>query len=325
MKAKRLHILDDPKKLWYILPPPHPMAGVYSGNTSLRKAGVLVRPPCPIPEEERWGFAKTMEAWFRRYEELPVIGIGKSLYRPEDYPKKLKEKVIALRRRHRSLPDAPKEFRVKIRVDGSKGKEGGFGAVALARGKVAAFAQGGATRKDLTAQDMELLALVQGLVLGIATDEPFVVETDNTGLLDRLTGTGRTASPLEAAARALLAVAREAGLYQGLRRLERKENKKAHKLANKARRALEKAHKLANKARWPLEKEEGAFEVLLRLLPSAQRPWAIRYLKRLASLEAGALEALASLGTKTAKALLAIAEEAPEVFAKALEEAKASP
>ncbi len=310
MKAKRLRALEDPKRLWHILPPPHPMAGVYSGAASLRKAGVLVPPPCPIPEEERWGFAKAMEAWFRRYEELPVIGIGRALYRPEGYPKKLKEKVIALRRGCRPLPDAPKEPRVRVRIDGSKGKGGGFGAVALARGKVAAFAQGGATRKDLTAQDMELLALVQGLVLGIAADEPFVVETDNTGLLGRLTGTGRTASPLEAAARALMAAAREAGLYQGLRPLGRKENKEADRLANKARRALERG---------------GGLEVLLRLLPPAQRPWAVRYLKRLAPLEAGALEALQALGTKTAKALLAIAEEAPEAFARALEEAKTLP
>jgi len=311
MKAQRLRALEDPKILWHILPPPHPMAGVYSGAASLRKAGVLVPPPCPIPEEERWGFAKAMEAWFRRYEELPVIGIGRALYRPEGYPKKLKEKVIALRRGRRPLPDAPKEPRVKVRIDGSKGKGGGFGAVALARGKVAAFAQGGATRKDLTTQDMELLALVQGLVLGIAADEPFVVETDNTGLIGRFTGTGRIASPLEAAARALLAVAREAGLYQGLRRLERGENKEAHRLANKARRAL--------------EKRGGGLEVLLRLLPPVQRPWAARYLKRLAPLGEGALEALASLNTKTAKVLLAVAEEAPEAFARALEEAKASP
>lgn len=239
MKAERLRILEEPKRFWYILPPPHPMAGIYSGGTSLKRAGVLVPPPCPIPAEERLGFARAMEAWSHRYEELPVIGIGKALYRPEGYPKKLKEKVIALRRGRRPLPDAPKEPRVKIRIDGSKGKEGGFGAVALARGKVAAFVQGGATRKDLIAQDMELLALVQGLILGITIDEPFVVETDNTGLLGRLTGTGRTASPLEAAARALMAVAREAGLYQGLRRLEREENKEADRLANMARRALE--------------------------------------------------------------------------------------
>jgi ribonuclease HI len=311
MKAERLRALEDPKILWHILPPPHPVAGVYSGAASLRKAGVLVPPPCPIPEEERWGFAKAMEAWFRRYEELPVIGIGKALYRPEGYPKKLKEKVIALRRGRRPLPDAPKEPRVKVRIDGSKGKGGGFGAVALARGRVAAFAQGGAKRKDLTAQDMELLALVQGLVLGIAADEPFVVETDNTGLLGRLTGTGRTASPLEAAARTLLAVAREAGLYQGLRHLERGENKEADRLANKARRAL--------------ERRGGGLEVLLRLLPPAQRPSAIRYLKHLALPETDVLEALAGLGTKTAKALLAIAEKAPEVFARALEEAKTSP
>jgi ribonuclease HI len=310
MKAQRLRALEDPKRLWHILPPPHPMAGVYSGAASLRKAGVLVPPPCPIPEEERWGFAKAMETWFRRYEELPVIGIGKALYRPEAYPKKLREKVIALRRGRRPLPDAPKEPRVRVRIDGSKGKGGGFGAVALARGKVAAFAQGGATRKDLTAQDMELLALVQGLVLGIAADEPFVVETDNAGLIGRLTGTGRTASPLEAAARTLLAVAREAGLYQGLRRLEREENEKAHRLAYRGRQALERG---------------GGLEVLLRLLPSAQRPWAARYLKRLAPLGAGALEALASLNTKTAQALLAIAEEAPEAFARALEEAKTLP
>jgi ribonuclease HI len=183
--------------------------------------------------------------------------------------------------------------------------------MALARGRVAAFAQGGAKRKDLTAQDMELLALVQGLVLGIAADEPFVVETDNAGLIGRLTGTGRTASPLEAAARTLLAVAREAGLYQGLRHLERGENKEADRLANKARRAL--------------ERRGGGLEVLLRLLPPAQRPWAIRYLKRFAPLGPGALEALAGLGTKTAQALLAIAEKAPEAFARALEEAKTSP
>jgi ribonuclease HI len=287
------------------------MAGIYSGGTSLKKAGVLVPPPCPIPAEERLGFARAMEAWFHRYEELPVIGIGKALYRPESYPRKLKGKIFALRQGHRSIPDAPKEPRVKVRVDGSKGKEGGFGAVALARGKMAAFAQGGATRKDLTAQDMELLALVQGLILGITIDEPFVVETDNTGLLGRLTGTGRTTSPLEAAARALMAVAREAGLYQGLRHLERGENKEADRLANKARRAL--------------ERKEGGLEVLLRLLPPLQRPWAIRYLKRLAPLGEGALEALASLNTKTAKVLLAVAEEAPEAFARALEEAKASP
>jgi ribonuclease HI len=311
MKAKRLRTLEDPKRLWYILPPPHPMAGIYSGAAPLRKAGVLVPPPCPIPEEERWGFAKAMEAWFHRYEELPVIGIGRALYRPESFPKKLKEKIIAFRRGCRPLPDAPKEPRVKVRVDGSKGEGGGFGAVALARGKVAAFAQGAAKRKDLTAQDMELLALVQGLVLGIAADEPFVVETDNTGLIGRLTGTGRTASPLEAATRALLAVAREAGLYQGLRHLQRGENKEADSLANKARLAL--------------ERRGGGLEVLLKLLPSAQRPWAARYLKRLAPLGPGALEALAGLNTKTAKALLAIAEEAPEVFAQALEEAKASP
>jgi len=311
MKAQRLRALEDPKRFWYILPPPHPMAGVYSGAASLRKAGVLVPPPCPIPEEERLGFARAMEAWFRRYEELPVIGIGKALYRPESYPKKLKEKVIALRRGRRPLPDAPKEPRVKIRVDGSKGKEGGFGAVALVRGRVAAFVQGGTTRKDLTTQDMELLALVQGLILGIAVDEPFVVETDNTGLLGRFTGTGRIASPLEAAARALMTLARETRVYQGLRCLERDENKEADNLAKKARRAL--------------EKKGGGLEILLRLLPPAQRPWAIRYLKRLAPLGEGALEALASRRTKTAQALLAIAKEAPEVFAKALEEAKASP
>ncbi len=311
MKAERLRVLEDPKRFWYILPPPHPMAGIYSGGTSLKRAGVLVPPPCPIPAEERLGFARAMEAWFRRYEELPVIGIGKALYRPESYPRKLKKKVIALRRGRRPLPDAPKEPRVKVRIDGSKGKGGGFGAVALARGKVAAFVQGGATRKDLTAQDMELLALVQGLILGITIDEPFVVETDNRGLMERLTGTGRTASPLEAAARALMAAAREAGLYQGLRRLERGENKEADRLANKARQAL--------------ERRGGGLEALLRLLPPAQRPWAIRYLKRLAPLGEGALEALASQRTKTAQALLAIAEEAPEAFAKALEEAKTLP
>jgi ribonuclease HI len=311
MKAERLRILEEPKRFWYILPPPHPMAGIYSGSPSLKKAGVLVPPPCPIPAEERLGFARAMEAWFHRYEEMPVIGIGKALYRPESYPRKLKKKVIALRQGRRPLPDAPKEPRVKVRIDGSKGKGGGFGAIALARGKIAAFAQGGATRKDLTAQDMELLALVQGLILGIATDEPFVVETDNTGLLDRLTGTGRTASPLEAAARALMAVAREARIYQGLRRLEREENKEADRLANKARRAL--------------ERRGGGLEVLLRLLPPAQRPSAIRCLKRLALIETDIIEALAGMETKTAKALLAIAEEVPEVFAKALEEAKTLP
>jgi hypothetical protein len=84
--------------------------------------------------------------------------------------------------------------------------------VALARGRVAAFVQGGATRKDLTAQDMELLAL---------------------------------------------------------------------------------AHPLLEALRPPLG--------------------------------AGALEALAGLNTKKAKAPLTIAEEAPEVFAQALEEAKALP
>jgi hypothetical protein len=50
-------------------------------------------------------------------------------------------------------------------------------------------------------------------------------------------------------------------------------------------------------------------------------------LKRLALLGPGALEALASANTntKTAKALLAIAEEVPDVFTQALEEAKALP
>jgi hypothetical protein len=105
---------------------------------------------------------------------------------------------------------------------------------------------------------MELLALVQGLVLGIAADGPFMVKTDNASLLGRLTGTGRTASPLEAAARTLLAVAREAGLYQGLRHLQRGENKEAHRLANKARQAL--------------EKRGGGLVALLRLLPSLQHP-----------------------------------------------------
>ena len=170
--------------------------------------------------------------------------------------------------------------------------------------------QGGAA-VGLSHHELELLALAHALVLGLAANQPFVAETDSKGLVDRLLLTQKETSSLESATRALMRVAQEAGIFYGLHHLKREENEKAHRLANGGRLAL--------------EQERGALEVLLGLLPSVQRSSALRYLKRLAPLGAGALNVLAGLETKTAKTLLAIAEKAPEFFAQALEEAKASP
>lgn len=302
MKAKRLHNLDDPKSLWYILPPPHPRAGVYSGSRPLKRAKVYTLPPCPVPEEERRGFVRALRAWFRRYTALPVVGIGDALYFPGQYPLELKEIVLA-----HSGEKAP----LRIRADGSKTPEGGgFGTIALDGGRTIAALQGGVAM-GLNYHELELLALAHALVLGLAANQPFVAETDSKGLIDRLLLTQKETSPLESATRALMRVAQEAGIFRGLQHLKREENEEAHRLAYRGRLAL--------------EQERGALEVLLGLLPSVQRSSAIRYLKRLAPLGEGALEVLAGLNTKTAKALLAIAEKAPEFFAHALEEAKNSP
>jgi ribonuclease HI len=301
-RKKELHFLKrDKNTLWHLLPPPHPRAGLYSGSRPLRKAKVCALPPCPVPEEERRGFIRALRAWFRHYTALPVVGLGEALYFPGQYPLELKEIVLA---------HSGKRAPLRIRADGSKAPEGGgFGAIALDGERVIATFQGGVAM-GLNYHELELLALAHALVLGLAADQPFVAETDSKGLVDRLLLTQKKTSPLERATRALMRMAQEAGIFRGLHHLKREENEKAHRLAYRGRQALERG---------------GGLEVLLRLLPPAQRPWAIRYLKRLAPLEAGALEALQALGTKTAKALLAIAEEAPELFARALEEAKTLP
>jgi ribonuclease HI len=292
----------DRNTLWHLLPPPHPRAGLYDGSRSLMKAKVYALPPCPVPEEERRGFARALKAWFHRYTALPVVGFGEVLYFPRQYPPELREIVLSY-----SGPRPP----LKIRADGSKAPEGGgFGAIALDGEKIVAALQGGEVM-GLDGYELELLALAHALILGLATNEFFVVETDSKGLVDRLLLTQKEASPLEGATRALMRVAQEAWTFLGLHYLNREENEEAHQLANKGRLAL--------------EEERGALKVLLGLLPSSQRPSAVRCLKRLALLEADVLEALADMEAKTAKALLAIAKEAPEVFAKALEEARALP
>jgi len=301
-KRKELRLLKyDRSTLWHLLPPPHPRAGLYSGSRSLAKAKVYALPPCPVPEEERYGFLRALRAWFHRYTTLPIVGIGDALYFPEGYPSELREIVLVFSGRRPPL---------RVRADGSKTSEkGGFGVVALDGEKVIAALQGGVA-VDLNYYEVELLALAHALVLGLAANKPFVAETDNKGLVDRLLLTQKETSPLESAIRALMRVAQEAGVFHGLHHLKREEN--------------EAAHKLANKGRLVLEGEEGALGFLLELLRPSQRSSAIRYLKRLAPLGAGALDALARLESKTAKALLAIAEKAPEVFAQALEEARTS-
>jgi len=302
MKAKRLCALEDPKMLWHILPPPHPRAGLYGGSRSLMRAKVYALPPCPVPEEERRGFVQALRAWFRHYTALPVVGLGEALYFPGQYPSELREIVLSYSKKRAPL---------RIRTDGSKADEGGgFGAIALDGEKVVAAFQGGEAI-GLDTYELELLALAHALVLGLAANEPFIAETDSKGLVDRLLLTEEEASPLERTTRTLMRAAQEAGIFRGLHHLKREENEEAHKLANKGRVAL--------------EGERGALKVLLGLLPSAQRPSAIRYLKHLALLEVDVLEVLARLESKTAKALLAIAEEAPEAFAQALEEAKTLP
>jgi len=268
----------------------------------LMKAKVYALPPCPVPEEERRGFVRALRAWFRHYTALPVVGFGEALYFPGQYPSELREIVLSYSRQRAPL---------RIKADGSKADEGGgFGAIALDGEKMVAAFQGGEAI-GLDSYELELLALAHALVLGLAADKPFVAETDNKGLVDRLLLTEEEASPLERATRALMRIAQKAGIFRGLHHLKREENEEAHKLANKGRMAL--------------EEEGGTLKVLLELLPSGQRPSAIRYLKSLALLETDVLEVLASMEGKTAKALLAIAEKAPEAFARALEEAKTSP
>ncbi len=302
MKAEQLRALEDPKRLWHILPPPHPRAGLYSGSKPLMKAKIYALPPCPVPEEKRRGFVRALRAWFRRYTALPVVGFGDAIYFPGQYPPGLREIVLA---------HSGKRAPLRIKADGSKTDEGGgFGAVALDGERIAAALQGGVAL-GLNQHELELLALAHALVLGLAASQPFVAETDSEGLVARLLLTQKESSPLERATRALVRVAQEAGIFHGLHHLKREEN--------------EEAHRLANKGRLTLEEERGTLEVLLGLLPSSQRPSAIRCLKHLALLETDVLEALAGMEGKTAKALLAIAEKAPEAFARALEEAKTLP
>jgi ribonuclease HI len=231
MKAKRWRALEDPKMLWYVLPPPHPRAGLYSGSRPLRKAKVFTPPPCPVPEEERRGFARALETWFRRYTALPVVGLGDALYFPGQYPSGLKEVVFAHSGRKTPL---------RIRADGSKASEGGgFGAIALDGERVAAALQGGMAVGNLSYRELELLALAHALLLGLAANEPFTAETDSKGLVDRLLLTQKEASPLESATRALMRVAQEAGIFRGLHHLRREENEEAHRLADRGRRVLE--------------------------------------------------------------------------------------
>ena len=302
MKAEQLRALKDPKRLWHILPPPHPRAGLYSGSRPLMKARVYALPPCPVSEEERRGFVRALRAWFRHYTALPVVGFGDALYFPGQYPPGLREIVLAY---------SGKRVPLRIKADGSKTDEGGgFGAVALDGERIAAALQGGVAL-GLNQHELELLALAHALVLGLVASQPFVAETDSEGLVARLLLTQRETSPLERATRALVHMAQEAGIFRGLHHLKREENEEAHRLANKGRLAL--------------EEEGGTLKVLLGLLPSSQRPSAIRCLKQLALLEGDVLEALAGMEGKTAKALLAIAEKAPEAFARALEEAKTLP
>jgi hypothetical protein len=94
-ERKELRFLRyDRTTLWYLLPPPHPRAGLYNGSRSLRRAKVYAPPPCPVPEEERCGFLRALRAWFHRYTTLPIVGIGDALYFPEQYPSELREIVL---------------------------------------------------------------------------------------------------------------------------------------------------------------------------------------------------------------------------------------
>jgi hypothetical protein len=230
-RKELLFLKHDRNTLWYFVPPPHPRAGLYSGSRALREAKVYTLPPCPVPEEERRGFVRALRAWFRHYTALPVVGLGERLYFPGQYPPELKEIVLA-----QSGERPP----LRIRADGSKApEEGGLGAVALDGERVIAALQGGVAM-GLNYHELELLALAHALVLGLATDRPFVAETDSKGLVDRLLLTQKETSPLESATRALMRVAQEAGIFCGLHHLKREENEEAHRLANRGRLVLEK-------------------------------------------------------------------------------------
>lgn len=303
-EARLRFLQSEENALWYFLPPPHPLAGLYSGLKPLRRAGVYVLPPCSVPEEERRGFAQALAAWFRHYPNPPAVGLGEVLYRPEDYPPELKEMVQEAASPH---SETRKRVLLKVRADGSKAKSGGFGALVLEEKGVVGSLQGGVAAEGLNSNDLELLALAHALVLGLALNRPFLAESDSKGLVDRLLLTEKTGSPLEKAARALMEVGRDVNLFRGLRYLPRENNEGAHRLANGGRRAL--------------EREQDELSTFLLALPLAYRAWALRYLRRLSSSAEQALEVLARWRGETAKVILAAAKEDPEGFARALKKA----